>query len=226
MYVQKFDVKNQQKIVSGIDELGMTSVSEWFSKFAHKEGTIVKIQLSSIDIEKIFTPRLFFKGNLTPENNVTYEELVLEDVLDWNIFIPYQVKNIQLGHPIVLKRKLTYDDLHNVIYCFNGTLKAINKCLEYNSLPWSSKSNRTDLENRIIKTMKNGYKTIDFSIAKQALIDDEDYEIIERIYDVDTMEELLQDEEVPFKELINKRLISFTESQDQDSNTYLDDYIW
>ena len=225
MYVQKFSIENQQKIVSGIDELGMTSVSEWFSKFAHKEGTIVKVELSSIDIEKIFTPRLFFKGDLTPENNVTYEELVLEDVLDWNIFFPYQVTKMQLGHPIVLKRKMTYDDLHNVIYCFKGTLKAINKFLECNSLPWSSKSNRSDLENHIIKTMKN-HKTIDLFIAKQALINDEDYEIIDRIYDVETMELLLEDEEVPFKELISHRLISFTESQDQDGLTYTDDYNW
>lgn len=226
MYVQKFSVENQQKIVSGIDKLGMTSVSEWFSKFAHKEETIVKVELSSIDIEKIFTPRLFFKGDLTPENNVTYEELVLEDILDWNIFFPYQVTKMQLGHPIVLKRKMTYDDLHNVIYCFKGTLKAINKFLESNSLPWSSKSNRTDLENKIIKTMKNGYKTIDFNIAKQALIDDEDYEIINRIYDIDTLEELLEDEEVPFKSIIGSRLTEFTQSQDQDTKTYLDDYIW
>ena len=122
MYVQYFSVNNQQKITAGINELGMMNVAQWFSKFNHKENTIVKIQLSDMDIEKIFKHSLFFKGDLTPENNVTYEECILEDVLDWNIFFPYQVSKMQLGHPIVLKRKLTYDDLHNVIYCFKGTL--------------------------------------------------------------------------------------------------------
>lgn len=224
MYVQYFSVNNQQKITAGINELGMMNVAQWFSKFNHKENTIVKIQLSDMDIEKIFKHSLFFKGDLTPENNVTYEECILEDVLDWNIFFPYQVSKMQLGHPIVLKRKLTYDDLHNVIYCFKGTLKAINKLMEFNSLPWSSKSNRTPLENKIIYSMK--YKRdIDFEIAKQALINDEDYEIIERIYDVEIMEELLR-EDVPFKDLIAQRLTEFTESQEQDGNTYLDDYIW
>ena len=96
--------------------------------------------------------------------------------------------------------------------------------MEFNSLPWSSKSNRTPLENKIIYSMK--YKRdIDFEIAKQALINDEDYEIIERIYDVEIMEELLR-EDVPFKDLIAQRLTEFTESQEQDGNTYLDDYIW
>jgi len=224
MYVQYFSVNNQQKITAGINELGMMNVAQWFSKFNHKENTIVKIQLSDMDIEKIFKHSLFFKGDLTPENNVTYEKCILEDVLDWNIFFPCQVSKMQLGHPIVLKRKLTYDDLHNVIYCFKGTLKAINKLMEFNSLPWSSKSNRTPLENKIIYSMK--YKRdIDFEIAKQALINDEDYEIIERIYDVEIMEELLR-EDVPFKDLIAQRLTEFTESQEQDGNTYLDDYIW
>lgn len=224
MYVNKFSIENQIKITSGIRELGMETTAQWFDKFNHKNNTIVKIQLSNIDIERIFKKSLLFKGDLTSEDNVSYEELILEDVLDWNIFFPYQVSKMQLGHPIVLKRKLTYDDLHNVIYCFKGTLKAINKLMEFNSLPWSSKSNRTPLENKIIYSMK--YKRdIDFEIAKQGLINDEDYEIIERIYDVEIMEELLR-EDVPFKDLIAQRLTEFTESQEQDGNTYLDDYIW
>ena len=225
MYVQKFSIENQQKIVSGIDELGFKTVVEWFNKFCDKQNTIVKVELSSIDIERIFNNRLFFKDELTSEQNTSYEELVLEDVLDWNIYFPHKVSSMQLGHPIVLKRKLDYDQLHNVIYCFKGTLKAITVLMEYNSLPWSSKSNRTDLENQIIKTMK-AHKTIDFFIAKQALIAEDDYEIIDKVYDVETMELLLEDEEVPFKELINHRLISFTESQDQESLTYTDDYNW
>ena len=225
MYIQNFSVSNQQKIVTALDELNFKATAKWFSKFSHKENTIVKIQLSSIDIERIFKKSLFFKGDLTPENNVTYEECILEDVLNWNIFFPYQVSKMQLGHPIVLKRKLTYDNLHNVIYCFKGTLKAINKLMEFNSLPWSSKSNRTPLENKIINSMK--YKRdINFEIAKQALINDEDYEIIDRIFDTEIMEELLEDEEVPFKSIISSRLTEFTQSQDQDTKTYLDDYIW
>ena len=225
MYVNKFSIKNQIKITSGIRNLGMETTAQWFDKFNQKNNTIVKIQLSNIDIERIFKKSLLFKGDLTSEDNVTYEELILEDVLDWNIYFPYQVSKMQLGHPIVLKRKLTYDSLHNVIYCFKGTLKAINKLLEYNSLPWTSKSNRTPLENKIISSMKNK-RDIDFSIAKRALIDDEDYEIIDRIYSIEIMEELLKDEEVPFKSIIDSRLTEFTESQDQDTKTYLDDYIW
>lgn len=215
----------QQKIISGIDDLGMNSVVEWFNRFGNHKNTIVKIQLTSIDIEKIFNRRLFFKGDLTPENNCTYEELILEDVLDWNIFFPYQVKSIQLGHPIVLKRKLTHDDLFNVIYCYKGTLKAIKTLIEYNSLAWSSKANRTPLENKIISSMKNK-RSIDFSIAKTALVDYEDYEIIDRIFDTEILEELIQEEQIPFKDLLEERLTMFTESQDQDSNSYLDDYTW
>lgn len=225
MYVTKFSIKNQQKIVSGIDELGFNNAVQWFNKFSNKEQTIVKIQLSSIDIEKVFRKNLFFKNELTTENNVVYEELVLEDVLDWNIFFPNQVTPIQLGHPIVLKRKLTNDDLFVTIYCFKGTLKAMKILLEYNSLPWSSKTNRTQQENKIISIMKCN-KAIDLMDIKQALINDDDYEIIDRIYDVETMELLLEDEEIPYKDLINNRLIEFTESQDQDSNTYIDDYKW
>lgn len=225
MYVQKFSIENQQKIVSGIDELNFHNVSEWFSKFSNKENTIVKIELSSIDIERIFKTSLFFKGDLTPENNVTYEELILEDILDWSIYFPYKVTSMMLSHPIILKRKLTHDDLHNCIYCFKGTLKAINLLLDANKLTWSSRANRTDEENRIISSAKNK-KDLDFFDFKDLLIKDLDYEIIDRIFDVETMELLIEDEEVPFKELISNRLISFTESQDQESLTYTDDYNW
>ena len=226
MYVNKFTIKNQQKIVSGCVELNFEKAAEWFNKFADKQETIVKVELSSIDIEKIFSNRLFYKGALTSEDNVTYEELVLEDVLDWNIYFPHKVTSMQLGHPIVLKRKLTHDDLHNVIYCFKGTLKAITVLMDYNKLQWSTKANRTDADNQIISIMKNGYRTIDVAIAKDALIEDENYEIIEKIFDVEVMEDLLEDEQVPFKELISKRLNTFTESQDQNPKTYLDDYKW
>lgn len=224
MYVSRFSIKNQQKIVSGIDELGMKSVSEWFSKFAHKENSIVKIELSSIDIERIFKPSLFFKGDLTPENNISFEELVLEDVLDYNLFGSYQVTPTMFGHPIVLKRKLDYDSLHNSIYCFKGTLKAIEKLMNSNSLQWSSKSNRTDLENRIINRMKHP-RVIHYETA---FIYNEDYELVDTIFDTDTMEELIENEEIPswIRELIQERLVLFSESQEQDPNTYLDDYIW
>lgn len=225
MYVNNFSIKNQQKIVSGFDELNFHNVSKWFSKFAHKENTIVKVQLSSIDIEKVFNNSLFFKNELTVENNCVYEELILEDIIDWNIFIPYQVSPLMLGHPIVLKRKLMYDDLHISVYCFRGTLKAMKLLLENNNLRWSSKNNRTPSENKIISSMK--YKRdINYFIAKDALVENHDYEIIGRIFNTETMELLLKDDEVPFKELINQRLISFTESQDQNPETYLDDYNW
>ena len=67
-------------------------------------------------------------------------------------------------------------------------------------------------------------KTPGFSEIRNALINDLDYEIIDRIYDVEIMEDLLEDEEVPFHDLIAKRLTEFTESQDMDSRTYIEDY--
>lgn len=223
MYVQKYSVKNQEKITVGfLNQFNFYKVAQWFLKFAHKEETIVKVELSAIDIEKIFSQRLFFKNDLI---DCTYEEMVLEDVLNWNIYIPHKITKTMLGHPIVLKRKLTHDDLHNSIYCFKGTLKAIEILLNYNKLAWSSKANRTDRENRIISSAKNK-KDLSFFEYKELLINELDYEIIDKIFDVETMELLLEDEEVPFKELINQRLIEFTESQDQNPETSLDDYQW
>lgn len=224
MFVNRFSVKNQQKIVSGIDELGFKSTTNWFSKFAHKENTIVKVELSAIDIERIFRKSLFFKGDLTEDNNYSIEELVLEDVLDFSITFPYKVTPTMLGHPIVLKRRLGYDSLHNSIYCFKGTLKAIEILLQYNSLPWSTQSNRTETENKIIRKLKYP-KTIRYEYELSKF---ENYELVETIFDVDTMEQLLQVEEIPswIKELIQERLILFSESQEQDENTYLDDYNW
>lgn len=222
MIVKKYSIKNQQKIAVGILSKGFYATFKWFHKFDSKKETIVKVELSSIDIEKVFAKSLFYKNGLT---ETEYSECLLEDIIDRNIFIPSKVTNTQLGHRILLKRKLTHDDLHIVIYCFKGTLKAINLLLKYNSLPWSSKANRTPFENKVISSAK--YKRdIDFVTAKQALIENDDYEIIERIYNVEILEELLEEPEVPFKELIESRYIQFNESQDQDSNTYLDDYIW
>lgn len=163
---------------------------------------------------------MFFRNGLT---DTEYVECILEDIIDRNIYIPYKVTNMQLGHRILLKRKLTHDNLHIVIYCFKGTLKAIEHLLEYNSLPWSSKANRTDEENRIISSMKYK-KSLDFFTIKDLLINDLDYEVIDRIYDIETMELLLDNDEVPFKELIAKRLTEFTESQDMDPVTYIEDY--
>lgn len=224
MYVNYYSVDNQQKIVSGLVELNFETVAEWFAKFSDKENTIVKVELSSIDIEKVFQTSMFFKGELTSENNVTYEETYLGDLISFETFIPHwKVSNMQLNHPVLLKRKLDYDQLHNVIYCFKGTLKAINTLLQYNKLAWSTKANRTKEENYIIKRMK-AHKTIDVATAKEALIDDEDYEIIDKIFDIETMELLLEDESVPFKDLLSKRLNEFTESQDMDSVTYIEDY--
>ena len=40
------------------------------------------------------------------------------------------------------------------------------------------------------------------------------------------MEELLEEPEVPFKDLIAKRLCEFTESQDMESKTFIEDYDW
>lgn len=220
MIVKKYSIKNQQKITVGILQSGFYTTFKWFHKFDSKKETIVKVELSSIDIEKVFQNRLFFKNGLT---DTEYVECILEDIIDRNIYIPYKVTNMQLGHRILLKRKLTHDNLHIVIYCFKGTLKAIEHLLEYNSLPWSSKVNRTDEENRIISSMKYK-KSLDFFTIKDLLINDLDYEVIDRIYDVETMELLLDDDEVPFKELIAKRLTEFTESQDMDSVTYIEDY--
>lgn len=220
MIVKKYSIKNQQKITVGILNKEFYTTFKWFHKFDTKEEAIVKIELSSIDIEKVFKKSLFYKNDLT---DCEYTELQLKDIIAYNTFIPYQVSDMMLRHPILLKRKLTYDDLHICIYCFKGTLKAINLLLKYNKLQWSSKANRTAQENRIIYMMKFR-KTPGFSEIKKALIDDLDYEIIEKIYDVDIMEELLEDEEVPFHDLIYKRLIEFTESQDMDPKTYIEDY--
>lgn len=220
MYVKKYSIKNQQKITVGILNKGFYTTFKWFHKFDSKKETIVKIELSSIDIEKVFRNSLFYKNDLT---DCEYVECILEDIIDWNIFIPYQVSNMQLGHRILLKRNLTHDDLHVCIYCFKGTLKAIEHLLQHNKLTWSSKANRTDEENRIISSMKYR-KSLDFYTIKDLLINDLDYEIIDRIYDIEIMEELLEDEEVPFHDLIAKRLIEFTESQDMDSRTYIEDY--
>lgn len=220
MIVKKYSIKNQQKITVGILQSGFYTTFKWFHKFDSKKETIVKVELSSIDIEKVFQNRLFFRNGLT---DTEYVECILEDIIDRNIYIPYKVTNMQLGHRILLKRKLTHDNLHIVIYCFKGTLKAIEHLLEYNSLPWSSKANRTDEENRIISSMKYK-KSLDFFTIKDLLINDLDYEVIDRIYDVETMKLLLDDDEVPFKELIAKRLTEFTESQDMDPVTYIEDY--
>lgn len=220
MIVNKYSIKNQQKITVGILQSGFYTTFKWFHKFDSKKETIVKVELSSIDIEKVFSRSLFYKNGLT---DTEYTECLLEDIIDRNIYIPYQVSNMQLGHRILLKRKLTHDNLHISIYCFKGTLKAINALLEANKLPWSSKATRTDEENRIISSMKFR-KSLGFFEIKDLLINDLDYEVIEKIYDVETMELLLEDDEVPFKELIAQRLAEFTESQDMDSSTYIEDY--
>jgi len=221
MIVNKFSIKNQQKITVGILKAGFYTTFKWFHNFDSKKDTIVKVELSSIDIEKIFSRSLFYKNGLT---GTEYTECLLEDIIDRNIFIPYQVSHIQLGHRILLKRKLTHDNLHISIYCFKGTLKAINALLEANSLPWSSKATRTESENKIIRKLKYP-KTIRYEYELSKF---EDYELVETIFDVDTMEQLLQVEEIPswIKELIQERLILFSESQEQDENTYLDDYNW
>ena len=222
MYIKKYSVKNQQKIVVGILNSGFYRTFKWFNKFASSENTIVKIQLSSIDIEKVFKNSLFFKNDI---EETCFEECTLEDIIDWNIFIPNQVTNTMLGHPIILKRYLTHDDLQIYIYCFKGTLKAIENLLKYNNLQWSSKANRTETENQIINRRKYQGDLTFFDI-RDSLIKDLDYEVIEKIFDVETMELLLEDDEVPFKELIAKRLIEFTESQDMDSRTFIEDYNW
>lgn len=225
MIVNRFTVKNQQKITVGILKSGFYTTFKWFHKFDSHKETIVKIEFSSIDIERILQSRLFYKNGLDSVNNVEYTECILQDIIDRNIFIPYQVTNMMLGHRILLKRKLTYDNLHVSIYCYKGTLKAINLLLKYNKLPWSSKVTRTDEENKIISSMKYR-KSLDFFEIRDLLIDELDYEIIDKIYDVETMELLLEDEEVPFKELIEDRLTEFTQSQDQSPDTCLDDYNW
>lgn len=220
MIVNRFSTKNQQKITVGILKAGFYTTFKWFHTFDSKADTIVKVELSSIDIEKVFSRSLFYKNGLT---GTEYTECLLEDIIDRNIFIPYQVSNMQLGHRILLKRKLTHDNLHISIYCFKGTLKAINALLEANNLPWSSKATRTDDENKIISSMKYK-KSLDFFTIKDLLINDLDYEIIDKIYDVETMELLLAEEDVPFKDLIEQRLIEFTESTDMDIATYIEDY--
>lgn len=220
MIVKRYSIRNQQKITVGILNKGFYTTFKWFHKFDSKKDTIVKIELSSIDIEKVFTKSLFYKNGLT---DCEYTEMQLQDIIAYDAFIPYNVSDMMLKHPILLKRNLTYDDLHICIYCFKGTLKAINLLLKYNKLPWSSKANRTAEENRIIYMMKFR-KTPGFSEIRNALINDLDYEIIDRIYDVEIMEDLLEDEEIPFHDLIAKRLIEFTESQDMDSRTYIEDY--
>lgn len=220
MLVKKYSIKNQQKMTVGILNAGFYRTFKWFHQFDSVKETICKVELSDMDIEKIFAKRLFFKNDLT---DCEYVECILEDILDWNIFIPYQVTNMQLGHRILLKRKLTPDNLHVVIYCFKGTLKAIERLLEANKLTWTSKERRTKLENKIISIQKYKRDLTLFEIEK-ALINDLDYEVIERIYDIETMELLLENEEIPFKDLIAKRLCEFTESQDMNSKTYVDDY--
>lgn len=204
----------------GILNAGFYRTFKWFHQFDSVKETIYKVELSDMDIEKIFANRLFFKNDLT---DCEYVECILEDILDWNIFIPYQVTNMQLGHRILLKRKLTQDNLHVVIYCFKGTLKAIERLLEANKLTWTSKERRTKLENKIISIQKYKRDLTLFEIEK-ALISDLDYEVIERIYDIETMELLLENEEIPFKDLISKRLCEFTESQDMNTKTYIEDY--
>lgn len=220
MIVNKYSTKNQQKITVGILNAGFYRTFKWLHKFDAKKETIVKVELSAIDIEKVFQNRLFFKNGLT---DTEYTECMLEDIIDRNIYIPHNVTNRQLGHPILLKRKLTHDNLHVSLYCFAVTLTAIERLLEYNSLPWTIKANRTDEENRIINSGK--YKRdLNFFTIKELLINDLDYEVIDRIYDVETMEFLLEDDEVPFKELIAQRLTAFKESQDMEEITYIEDY--
>ena len=220
MIVKKYSIKNQQKIAVGILSKEFYTTFKWFHKFDSKKETIVKVEFSSIDIEKILKKSLFFKNGLT---SASFEECVLEDILDWNIFIPNQVKPAMLGHPILLKRNMTYDDLHISIYCFKGTLKAIKLLLKYNSLPWYSKANRTDEENKIISHAKY-HKSLGHLDFRELLINDLDYEVVDRIYDIETLELLIEDEEVPFTELLEKRLCEFTESQDMNPETYIEDY--
>lgn len=229
MYVKYYSVKMQQKLAVGILRENYSEVAKWFLKFCSKEKTILKVELSSIDIEKIGSMELFYKGDL---ESCEYSECYLIDILDSNIYIPNKFRNIVMNQPILLRRTLTHDSLHTSFFCFKGTYKALRALLETNNLPWTTKAMRTKEENKIISSMKNK-RGLQYYDLGRMLYDEFDYELIDTIYDLETMEKLLHDfEKIAsmnsdyefIRELLAKRYIEFTEQTEQDANSYLEDY--
>lgn len=117
---------------------------------------VYKINLNSIDLEKLNKTYLLFKNGLNYDSNdikisfIKYDEFLKSVFIKSNGFIhndlkynfnvrPYNDKNKVLNDFIIIVEKLGYDEKYNYIYCNRRCYVDILKTIELNNVEWYNK---------------------------------------------------------------------------------------
>lgn len=146
-----------------------------FETFKYQE--VFKINLSSIDLEKLNRKDLFYKNNLN-QGDIKISFIRLGDFISnvksfptYKMYIDVlynqyarEFKIDYLNNLIVLREQLNNDDKTNSIYCNRIAYNTILMILERNNVNWSKKSDKLK---RIKKYSYTSYDDIDKIVARE-----------------------------------------------------------
>lgn len=151
------------------------------NKTFNKSNGVFKVWLSDIDLEKINKKYLFFKNNLTLDNNINISIIRYDEFLknipykkNWDIYNElekgfyngYNKYKALLNSFIIIVEFLSYDEKYNYIYCNKLVKNDLLQLIKINPIKWDKTSN-----NKLLKSIKNNrYKNLNNNDKKEYLL--------------------------------------------------------